>query len=170
MENAKIFVRPKIAGMNGPHHLRHFLFRSVESTNPVRFSPRATRWTALVTVRAYTREERLCWAGRHGWYATCGTCGEEVSGSIAGLALAQPEVQAVRRSEPAMRMLPVRDVVRDDQPAKVVGFSGSGDREVASVVFLRDSLRLPFRWDDNRLLNNSLLLLLPEQCELSSTE
>jgi len=43
-------------------------------------------------------------------------------------------------------MLPVRDVVRDDQPAKVVSFSGAGDREVASVVFLRDSLRLVHVW------------------------
>jgi hypothetical protein len=107
---------------------------------------RCVRCGAVVTARAYTREERLCWAGRHGWYATCAACGEEVSGSVAGLALAQPEVQAVRRREPALRMLPVRDVIRDDQPAKVVGFSGSGDREVASVVFLRDSLRLVHVW------------------------
>jgi RNA polymerase sigma-70 factor (ECF subfamily) len=107
---------------------------------------RCVRCGARVTARTYTREELGCWAGRHGWYAVCDVCGESVSGSIAGLAVAQPEVQAVRRREPALRMLPVRDVVRDDQPAKVVSFSGAGDREVASVVFLRDSLRLVHVW------------------------
>ena len=90
----------------------------------------------------YAREEHTSWANRHGWYASCDTCGEEVSGSLAGLALAQPEVQALRRRESRLRRLPVRDVVRDGQPAKVLGFAGPGGSVLGSVVFLRDSLRL----------------------------
>jgi hypothetical protein len=65
-----------------------------------------------------------------------------VSGSIMGLALALPGVRAVRRREPRLRALPVREVVRDGQPAKVVGFAGPDGAELASAVFLRDTLQL----------------------------
>jgi RNA polymerase sigma-70 factor (ECF subfamily) len=100
------------------------------------------RCAADLPMRAYVREECEGWSSRHGWYASCGRCGEEVSGSMAGLALAQPEVQAARRRESRLRRLPARDVVRDGQPAKVLAFAGPDGSPLASVVFLRDTQRL----------------------------
>ena len=94
-----------------------------------------------VTPLPYTREDLQPWSSRRGWEATCTACGEQVTGSLAGLALAQPEVRAARAREPRLRALPVRDVVRDGAAAKVVGF-GTDRSPVVSAVFLRDSLRL----------------------------
>lgn len=103
---------------------------------------RCVRCDTRVAIVPYERPEHPSWSGRHGWYATCGVCGEQVSGSIMGLALSLPEVRAVRRREPRLRALPVKDVVRDGQAAKVVGFAGPQGDEIASAVFLRDTLRL----------------------------
>jgi hypothetical protein len=90
----------------------------------------------------YVREDVEHWSGRHGWYAECDACGEVVSGSVSGLALARPEVRAALKREPRLRLLPVRDVVRDGLDAKVVSV-GTGDGvPVVSAVFLRESLRL----------------------------
>ena len=107
---------------------------------------RCVRCDHVVPTQQYAREDRPTWSCRNGWYADCPSCGEQVSGSIGGLALAMPEVQAARRREPRLRALPVRDVVRDGQPAKIVGFAGPDGVEVASVVFLRDSFRLVHVW------------------------
>jgi hypothetical protein len=103
--------------------------------------PTCVRCGAAVTVRRYTRPDVDHWASRHGWYAACPACGETVSGSVGGLALAHPVVRAARQREPRLHAVPVRDVVRDGAPAKVVGF-GVGGAPVVSAVFLRDSLRL----------------------------
>jgi RNA polymerase sigma-70 factor (ECF subfamily) len=90
----------------------------------------------------YVREDVERWSARHGWYATCEGCGEEVSGSVAGRALALLEVQAARRHEPRLRALPVRGVVRDGHDAKVVAFGRPDGTELVAAVFLSDSLRL----------------------------
>ena len=100
------------------------------------------RCNADLPIRPYVRADCDSWASRHGWYVSCDSCGEEVSGSMAGIALAQPEVQAARRREPSLRRLPARDVVRDGQAAKVLGFAGPDGSPLASVVFLRDTQRL----------------------------
>ena len=92
--------------------------------------------------RQYHRPDARTWSTRHGWLAECAACGEEVTSSVAGLALALPEVREARRSEPRLRALPVRDVVRDGRPAKVLGFGGPDGSRVVDAVFLRDSLQL----------------------------
>jgi RNA polymerase sigma factor (sigma-70 family) len=105
-------------------------------------APRCVRCDHAVTPQPYTRDEVERWSTRHGWYASCDACGQEVSGSVAGLALALPEVRAARRHDPRLRALPVRDVVRDGRDAKVVGFGTVDGTPVVSAVFLADSLRL----------------------------
>jgi RNA polymerase sigma-70 factor (ECF subfamily) len=104
--------------------------------------PSCVRCGTSVRPEPYTRSELPGWASRHGWHAACRRCGQEVSGSVAGLASSLPEVRAARRREPRLRALPVRDVVRDGREAKVVGFGTSDGRSVVDAVFLRDSLRL----------------------------
>jgi RNA polymerase sigma-70 factor (ECF subfamily) len=105
-------------------------------------SPACVRCEQPVQPRPYVREEVERWSSRHGWYAECDSCGEVVSGSLSGLALAQPEVRAALKREPRLRMLPVRDVVRDGADAKVVSVGTDDGADVVSAVFLRDSLRL----------------------------
>jgi len=104
-------------------------------------APACVRCGRTVTPRPYTREDVQHWAARRGWHATCAGCGETVSGSLAGLALAHPLVREARRRQPGLHALPVRDVVRDGAEAKVVGF-GTDRAPVVSAVFLRDDLRL----------------------------
>jgi hypothetical protein len=104
--------------------------------------PACVRCGAAVTVRRYTRPDVEHWASRHGWHAECTACGEAVSGSVTGLALAHPVVREARRREPRLHAVPVRDVVRDGAAAKVVGFGVGPGAPVVSAVFLRDSLQL----------------------------
>ena len=79
------------------------------------------------------------WEKATGWLAHCEGCGEAVSSSVAGLVLSLPEVRDARRREPKLRSLPVRDVVRDGQPAKVVALGDhDGTPRVAAVVRVRD--------------------------------
>ena len=95
--------------------------------------PRCVRCGADVTPRRYDRATGS-WAQAHGWVAEC-TCGEVVSTSVAGLVLSLPAVRDARRREPKLRSLPVRDVVRDGQPAKVVALGDAdGTPRVAAVV------------------------------------
>ncbi len=109
-------------------------------------SPQCVRCDRPVAPRRYTREDlatsRGRWSTRHGWFATCSGCGEEVCSSVAGQALALPEVQAARRRDPRLRALPDRDVVRDGAGATVVGFGDANGNAVVSAVFLHASLRL----------------------------
>jgi hypothetical protein len=95
-----------------------------------------------VAPRTYVREDTTAWASRHGWYSECDACGQQVSASVAGLALALREVREARRSEPRLRLLPARDVERDGQPAKVVEVATPQGRPVVGAVFLAGSLRL----------------------------
>jgi RNA polymerase sigma-70 factor (ECF subfamily) len=95
--------------------------------------PRCVRCGADVTPRRYDRATGS-WSQTLGWMAEC-TCGEVVSTSVAGLVLSLPAVREARRREPKLRSLPVRDVVRDGQPAKVVALGDAdGAPRVAAVV------------------------------------
>lgn len=79
------------------------------------------------------------WEKATGWFAHCDSCGEAVSSSVSGLVLSLPTVRDARRREPTLRTLPVRDVVRDGQPAKVVALGDAdGTPRVAAVVLERD--------------------------------
>ena len=57
-----------------------------------------TRCALPVTVRAHTRTDTL--VATHGVYVRCASCGEELWSSLAGVAMATPEVRALRRREP----------------------------------------------------------------------
>ncbi len=78
----------------------------------------------------------------NGWLAECAACGQAVSSSVAGLVLSLPEVRDARRREPKLRSLPVRDVVRDGQPARVVALGDSDGTPRVGVVVLEHSLRI----------------------------
>ncbi|HEY7042749.1 MAG TPA: RNA polymerase sigma factor [Nocardioidaceae bacterium] len=103
---------------------------------------RCVRCGRLVAVQPYVRADAWSWSTRRGWYADCDGCGEQVSGSLAGLALALPEVQAARAREPRLRARPAREVERDGQPAMVLSFGPPDGSETVGAVFLRKSLRL----------------------------
>jgi RNA polymerase sigma-70 factor (ECF subfamily) len=105
-------------------------------------------WAACVRcgrrqqVLPYTRPAGTTWSARHGWYVDCDGCGEQTSGSLAGIALALPAVRSALHRQPRLRALPVREVERDGQRAMVVGFAGTGGAEEAAAVFCRDTYRL----------------------------
>jgi RNA polymerase sigma-70 factor (ECF subfamily) len=105
-------------------------------------APRCVRCDRDVTPLPYTREDVERWSCRRGWYAACECCGEVVSSSVAGLALARPEVRTALKRDPRLRLLPVRDVVRDGADAKVVSLGTAHGEAVVSAVFLSESLRL----------------------------
>jgi RNA polymerase sigma factor (sigma-70 family) len=102
--------------------------------------PRCVHCDGSVTPRRYAKDTGS-WAVSHGWFAEC-DCGESVSSSVTGLVLALPEVREARRREPKLRLLPVRDVVRDGQPAKVVALGDSDGTPRVGVVVLEHCLRI----------------------------
>jgi RNA polymerase sigma-70 factor (ECF subfamily) len=88
-----------------------------------------TRCAAPVRLRAHTRADTR--TPIHGLYVRCATCGEELWSSLAGVAMAIPEVRALRRREPR-----VHATERDAGDAIVVSF---GPRHIA---FDRRTFRL----------------------------
>jgi RNA polymerase sigma factor (sigma-70 family) len=113
-------------------------------TNDYWYSPGPTcvRCDLPVRPQPYARDDVERWSSRHGWYAECAACGEVVSGSVSGLALARPEVRAAIRRDARLRLLPARDVVRDGVDAKVVSVGTEAGAPVVSTIFAAESLRL----------------------------
>jgi hypothetical protein len=105
-------------------------------------APRCVRCDRVVVPRTYTRDEPGAWSSRHGWWAGCAACGEEVNSSVAGLVLSVPEVRAARRRTPGLRALPDREVDHAGTPAVVVALGGADGTPRVSAVVLRDSLRI----------------------------
>jgi hypothetical protein len=78
-----------------------------------------------------------------GLHATCAACGEEVSASLGGLALVQPDVRRFRRDHPRTRALPVRAVAEaKGVPALVLRIEDVLGSSGVDVVFARGSLRV----------------------------
>jgi RNA polymerase sigma factor (sigma-70 family) len=105
-------------------------------------APRCVRCDRPVTPRAYAHDDGGPWPVRHGWLAECAACGEAVNSSVTGAVLALPEVRAARRHDPSLRALPVRDVVRDGQQAKVVALGTADGTPRVGVVVLERTLRV----------------------------
>lgn len=105
-------------------------------------APRCVRCERPVTARAYARDTAEPWPVRHGWLIECTACGEAVNSSVSGAVLALPEVRAARRRDPSLRTLPVRDVVRDGQEAKVVALGAADGTARVAVVVLEQTLRV----------------------------
>ena len=99
-----------------------------------------TRCGRPVTLRRYTVERRE--RERHGLFAHCTACGEQVSSSISGLALALPEVRRFRRAQPRTTAVPAREVEADGQPAIVVRYQAVLGSAGVDVVLARETLRV----------------------------
>jgi RNA polymerase sigma factor (sigma-70 family) len=89
-----------------------------------------TRCGADVGVLPYERPEPLETHVRRGWHASCDACGEVLTSSLLGLALACPEVRALRSRRPRAHAAPTRTVEHLGGVAVVVGMcdDASGDR------------------------------------------
>ena len=77
-----------------------------------------------------------------GLLAVCGACGEAVSSSLHGLALALPEVQLLRRSHRRLRFLPDYEVEHRGVDATVVPIRSAASSARVDAVFARTTLRL----------------------------
>jgi RNA polymerase sigma-70 factor (ECF subfamily) len=89
-----------------------------------------TRCGADVRVMTYRRDEPLDHHVQRGWHASCRACGEVLTTSLLGLALACPEVRDLRARRPRAHAVPSRVVEHAARPTLVVGLhdDGSGDR------------------------------------------
>ena len=79
--------------------------------------------------------------GCPGVLAVCDACGEAVSSSMRGLALALPEVRDFRRDHSRLRALPTSEVEHAGVPATVVPFEDVRANARIDVVFARDTMR-----------------------------
>src|SRR4051812_45036529 len=98
-----------------------------------------TRCRGGVKVERYRRAESR---NREGLYVACDGCGEQVSSSVEGLALARSEVRQFRREHPRTRLLPRRELDFAGASAFAVRAEdvvGSGGID---VVFERETLRV----------------------------
>ena len=89
-----------------------------------------TRCGRDVPVRPYVRPGQGDVQTGRGWEASCDACGEALSSSLLGLALATPEARALRASRPRAHAVPTRTVEHAGRDALVVGLcdDASGDR------------------------------------------
>jgi RNA polymerase sigma-70 factor (ECF subfamily) len=95
-----------------------------------------------VPVGTYTSDDERFGARSWGLYALCDSCGEGVSSSVTGLALALPEVRAFAREHPRLRALPEREIERDGRSAVVLRFEDVRGSAGVDVVFARERVRL----------------------------
>jgi RNA polymerase sigma factor (sigma-70 family) len=100
-----------------------------------------TRCGADVPVVPYARPDVEEPRTRRGWHASCETCGEALSSSLLGLALAFPEVRELRTRRPRAHSLPTREVEYAGRLALAVGLvdDASGDR--VDVLFDDETAR-----------------------------
>jgi RNA polymerase sigma factor (sigma-70 family) len=98
-----------------------------------------TRCGRAVKVQRYHRAESK---NPEGLFVACGSCGEQVSSSVEGLALARAEVRRFRRDHPRTRLLPRRDLDFGGAPAFAVRVEDVVGRGGVDVVFARETLRV----------------------------
>ena len=77
-----------------------------------------------------------------GLLVECESCGEQVSSSVEGLALARAEVRHFRRDHPRTRLLPRRDLDFGGAPAFAVRVEDVVGRSGVDVVFARETSRV----------------------------
>jgi len=98
-----------------------------------------TRCGRAVTVERYRRAQSR---NPHGLYVACGGCGEQVSSSVEGLALARTEVRRFRREHPRTRLLPRRDLDFGGAPSFAVRVEDVVGCSAVDVVFQSETLRV----------------------------
>jgi RNA polymerase sigma-70 factor (ECF subfamily) len=101
-----------------------------------------TRCGADARLRPYDRGPDWHSVHRLGLVARCDACGEEATSSLAGLALARPEVRAFRSAYPRVRALPVQRIDHGGVEALVVRYEAFGGSPDVGVVFARETLRI----------------------------
>jgi RNA polymerase sigma factor (sigma-70 family) len=99
-----------------------------------------TRCGGDVPVDRYTRDTDAGGPNRHGLVAECRRCGETVSTSVNGLALARPDVRRFRRDHPRTSAL-VRQLDVEGVPAVLVRHRDVLGSATIDVLFARDTLR-----------------------------
>jgi len=77
-----------------------------------------------------------------GLFATCGSCGEQVSSSARGLVFSLPEVRRFRREHPRTRAVPAREVEAGGEPAVVLRYEDLRSSAGVDVVVARRSVRV----------------------------
>jgi RNA polymerase sigma-70 factor (ECF subfamily) len=100
-----------------------------------------TRCGRAARVATYTRAARDD-GSRVGLVAECGSCGDRVSSSAGAIALAQPAARRLRREQPRIRALPLREVDHGGAAAYVVRYESLLGSAGVDVLLARDSLRV----------------------------
>jgi RNA polymerase sigma factor (sigma-70 family) len=98
-----------------------------------------TRCGRAAEVQRYRRAESR---NPDGLFVACDACGEQVSSSVEGLALARSEVRRFRRDEPRTQVLPRRELDFGGAPAFAVRVEALAGHRGVDVVFARESLRV----------------------------
>jgi RNA polymerase sigma factor (sigma-70 family) len=100
-----------------------------------------TRCGADVTVAPYERPEIAEPRTRWGWHATCAACGEGLTTSLLGLALACPETRQLRSRRPRAHAVPTRHTEHAGRPALEVRLrdaaSGDGVDVLVDIATMR---------------------------------
>jgi RNA polymerase sigma factor (sigma-70 family) len=121
---------------------------------PTAIAARAAEWAARTFAGgagsevACTRCARPVRVERHelgtraGLHASCRGCGEQVSSSLAGIALGRPAVKRLRADQRRVHALPPRRENRAGVPAVVVRFEALLGSAGADVAFARDTFSL----------------------------
>jgi RNA polymerase sigma factor (sigma-70 family) len=109
---------------------------------PDRMVP-CTRCGHPVRVQRYLREgDEYTGGSRLGRYVDCAACGEQAASSVAGLALAQPEVRAFRRRHSRITALPLRPAGPRQAHALVLGYREASGGAGVDVRFDERTLAL----------------------------
>ena len=99
-----------------------------------------TRCGGDVGIHRYTRDRDVAGSQRHGLVAECRRCGETVSTSVNGLALARPDVRRFRRDHPRTSAV-VQELEVDGVPAVLVRHRDVLGSAAIDVIFAHDTLR-----------------------------
>jgi RNA polymerase sigma-70 factor (ECF subfamily) len=94
-----------------------------------------TRCSAVAVVRPYTRPDVDDVEVKRGWTAGCQACGEELTSSFLGLALAFPETRALCRRRPRAHAVPTRQVEVDGRPTVVVAVRDDASGDQVEVLY-----------------------------------
>lgn len=96
---------------------------------------RCTRCASAGVVRPYQRPGADDPHVGRGWRASCEDCGEELTISLLGLALAQPETRALCRRRPRAHALPTRHVDLDGRRALLVAVRDDVSADQVEVLY-----------------------------------
>jgi RNA polymerase sigma-70 factor (ECF subfamily) len=132
-------VRPSAIAARTAAWVHSYYGKGAESGQVV-----CTRCGRRVALRRFAADdaERPGDKAQAGLLAVCGGCGEAVSSSLQGLALATPEVRLFRRSHRRLRLLPEYDVEHRGLDATVVRVQSASSSARIDAVFCRGTLRL----------------------------